>query len=314
MANQEMAAQMSGRSGFIAALDQSGGSTPEALRSYGIQDGAYSSEAEMYRLIHDMRVRIISSPAFTGEKVIGAILFERTMDSQANGVPVPTFLWEQRGVVPFLKIDKGLTTEEDGVSLMKPIEGLDPLLERAAASGVYGTKARSVINRASRTGIAALVEQQFEVAAQVCGHGLMPIIEPEVWIKNPDKKGAEAFLLIELTKQLDGLPAGRKVMLKLTIPDVPDLYRPLTRHNNVMRVVALSGGYGRDEACRRLAENDGIIASFSRALSEGLQHGMSDVEFDEVLAHSIGAIYQASTVKRSIAGEVRLGVAQGGAV
>ena len=297
MALKEMAAQMSEGSGFIAALDQSGGSTPEALRLYGVQDSAYGSEAEMYKLMHEMRVRIMSAPAFTGDKVIGAILFERTMESEAMGKPVPHFLWSERGVVPFLKIDKGLEAEADGVRLMKPIAGLDALLKRAAALGIYGTKERSLINLASQSGIAAVVKQQFEVAAQVYGSGLMPIIEPEVSIKSPDKKGAEAILLTELTKQLDGLPAGQKVMLKLTIPDVKDFYRPLTTHHAVMRVVALSGGYGRDEACERLAENHGIIASFSRALSEGLQHSMSDTDFDRALSHSISAIYQASTLK-----------------
>ncbi len=219
------------------------------------------------------------------------------MDGEVKGRPVPAFLWETRGVVPFVKIDKGLETEKDSVSMMKPIAGLDSLLERAAALGVYGTKERSVINLASQTGIAAIVRQQFEIAAQVYGHGLMPIIEPEALIKSPDKKGAEAILLAELTRHLDGLPAGQRVMLKLTIPDVNDLYRPLTTHKGVMRVVALSGGYRRDEACKRLAKNHGMIASFSRALSEGLQHGMSDAEFNTALAYSIGAIYQASTAK-----------------
>jgi fructose-bisphosphate aldolase class I len=304
MALKEMAAQMGHRSGFIAALDQSGGSTPEALRLYGLHESAYGSEVEMYTLMHEMRVRIMSAPAFTGDKVIGAILFERTMDGEAKGKPVPRFLWSERGVVPFLKIDKGLEAEADGVSLMKPIGGLDALLKRAAALGIYGTKERSLINLASETGIAALVKQQFEVAAQVYGHGLMPIIEPEVSIKSPDKAGAEALLLTELTKQLDRLPAGQKVMLKLTIPDVKDIYRPLTIHKGVVRVVALSGGYRRDEACKRLAGNHGMIASFSRALSEGLQHGMSDADFDTALAHSIDIIYRASTVKRPI-GEKR---------
>ena len=230
MALKEMAAQMGHRSGFIAALDQSGGSTPEALRLYGIQENAYGSEVEMYTMMHEMRVRIMSAPAFTGDKVIGAILFEQTMDGEAKGKPVPRFLWSERGVVPFLKIDKGLEAEADGVSLMKPIGGLDSLLKRAAGLGIYGTKERSLINLASQTGIAALVKQQFEVAAQVYGHGLMPIIEPEVSIKSSDKRGAETLLLTELTKQLDRLPAGQKVMLKLTIPDVKDFYRPLTNH------------------------------------------------------------------------------------
>ena len=297
MANAKMAAQMGGKSGFIAALDQSGGSTPETLRLYGIQDSAYSGEIEMYRLIHEMRVRIMSAAAFTGDKVIGTILFVRTMDGEVEGRPVPAFLWEARGVVPFVKIDKGLEAETDGVCMMKPIAGLDLLLERAVALGVYGTKERSVINLASPKGIEAIVSQQFETAAKVYGHGLMPIIEPEVLIKSPDKKGAEAILLAELTRHLDRLPAGQKVMLKLSIPDVGDLYRPLTTHRGVMRVVALSGGYRRDEACKRLAKNHGMIASFSRALSEGLQHEMSDAEFNQTLGYSINAIYQASTTK-----------------
>jgi fructose-bisphosphate aldolase class I len=297
MVNDKMTAQMSSKSGFIAALDQSGGSTPEALRLYGIQDSAYGNDVEMYKLIHAMRARIISAPAFTGDKVIGAILFERTMNGEVEGRPVPAFLWETRGVVPFLKIDKGLEAEKDGVSMMKPMPGLDALLEHAAAMGVYGTKERSVINLASQTGIEAIVHQQFEIAAQVYRHGLMPIIEPEVSVNSPDKKAAEAILLTELTRQLDGLPAGQKVILKLTIPDVPDFYRPLTAHKGVARVVALSGGYKRDEACKRLAENHGMIASFSRALCEGLQHRMSNAEFDSSLAQSIFAIYRASTVK-----------------
>ena len=297
MADDKMAAQMGGNDGFIAALDQSGGSTPETLRLYGIQDSAYSSEIEMYKLVHEMRVRIMSADAFTGDKVIGTILFERTMDGEVEGRSVPAFLWEARGVVPFVKIDKGLEAETDGVCMMKPIAGLDSLLERAAALGVYGTKERSVIKLASPKGIAAIVRQQFETAAKVYAHGLMPIIEPEVLIKSPDKKGAEAILLAELTRHLDRLPAGQRVMLKLTIPDVDDLYRPLTTHSGVMRVVALSGGYRRDEACKRLAQNHDMIASFSRALSEGLQHEMSDAEFNQTLGYSIAAIYQASTTK-----------------
>ncbi|MGD0104612.1 MAG: fructose bisphosphate aldolase [Rhodopila sp.] len=297
MANDKMMAQMSGKAGFIAALDQSGGSTPGALRLYGIPESAYSGDSEMFKLIHEMRVRIITAPAFTGEKVIGAILFEATMDGEARGKSVPAFLWEERGVVPFLKMDKGLEAEKDGVSLMKPIPGLDALLDRAVKLGVFGTKMRSVINLASKSGIAAIVAQQFELAAQIAGFGLVPIIEPEVSIKSPDKKGAEAILLAELTKHLDAWPADRKVMLKLTIPDVVDLYAPLISHPGVARVVALSGGYSRAEACKRLAAQHGMIASFSRALLEELRHQMSDTEFDTVLAASIDEIYQASTVK-----------------
>jgi fructose-bisphosphate aldolase class I len=297
MANDKMLAQISGKGGFIAALDQSGGSTPGALRLYGIPDSAYSGEAEMYKLMHEMRVRIMTAPAFTGEKVIGAILFERTMDGQAQGKQVPSFLWEDRGVVPFLKVDKGLEAETDGVSLMKPMPELDTLLARAVKLDVFGTKMRSVINLPSKSGIAAVVKQQFDVAGQIAGHGLMPIIEPEVSIKSPDKAGAEAILLQELTRHLDALPASRKVMLKLTIPTVNDLYEGLTKHPRVARVVALSGGYTRADACRMLAANHGMIASFSRALTEGLQVSMSDAAFNTALGAAIDEIYQASTRK-----------------
>jgi fructose-bisphosphate aldolase class I len=297
MINDKMLSQMATKGGFIAALDQSGGSTPGALRLYGIPDSAYSGDAEMFRLMHEMRVRIISAPAFTWDKVIAAILFEATMDGLAQGKPVPTFLWEERSVIPFLKVDKGLEAENDGVSLMKPIPSLDALLARAVKLGIFGTKMRSVINLASKSGIAAIVKQQFDIAAQIAGHGLMPIIEPEVSIKSPDKAGAEAILLAELTKALDTLPEGRQVMLKLTIPDVPDLYAPLISDKRVARVVALSGGYSRAEACQRLTANHGMIASFSRALTEGLTVSMSDAEFNTALAQSIDAIYRASTIK-----------------
>jgi len=292
-----MMAQMAGRDGFIAALDQSGGSTPGALRLYGIPDNAYSNDAEMFRLVHQMRVRIMTASAFTGAKVIGAILFEGTMDSEVRGKPTPAFLWEERGVVPFVKVDKGLDTEKDGVSVMKPMPDLDALLSRAAGLGVFGTKMRSVINVPSKQGIAAVVTQQFDVAARIAQHGLIPIIEPEVSIKSPDKPGAEAILLAELIKKLDALPDGRQVMLKLTIPDVPDLYAPLVNHERVIRVVALSGGYTRADACKRLAANHGMIASFSRALAEDLRHSMSDSVFEGNLARSINEIYLASTVK-----------------
>jgi fructose-bisphosphate aldolase class I len=297
MADDRMMTQMSGKGGFIAALDQSGGSTPGALRHYGIPETAYSGDAEMYRLMHEMRVRIMTAPAFTGDKVIAAILFERTMDGEAKGKQVPAYLWEERGVVPFLKVDKGLEAEADGVQLMKPIPGLDDLLSRAVKLGVFGTKMRSVIAHADEKGIAAIVAQQFQIGAQISAHGLVPIIEPEVSIKAPDKAAAEALLLAALTQRLDALPAGRKVMLKLTIPDVTDLYLPLTKHPGVVRVVALSGGYPRDEACEKLAKQHGMIASFSRALTEGLLVSMSDAEFDAALGASIEQIYQASTVK-----------------
>ncbi len=297
MANDKMTAQMGGKDGFIAALDQSGGSTPKALSLYGIPESAYSGEDEMFRLVHEMRVRIMSAPAFTGDKVIAAILFERTMDGEAGGKPVPSYLWNDRGIVPFLKVDKGLAAEADGAQVMKPIPGLDTLLERAVKLGVFGTKMRSVIAHASPTGVAAVVKQQFEIAEQIARHGLMPIIEPEVSIKSPDKKGAEELLLKELQKGLDALPAGRKVMFKLTLPDVPDFYAPLIKDSRVLRVVALSGGYTRADACKKLAENHGMIASFSRALTEGLKKQMSDEEFDKALAESIDEIYQASRTK-----------------
>lgn len=297
MPSDTMATQITGKEGFIAALDQSGGSTPGALRLYGVPDSAYSGEADMFRLIHEMRVRIMTAPAFTGDKVIGAILFEGTMDGEVEGRPAPSFLWEQRSVVPFLKVDKGLETERDGVSLMKPIPDLDALLARAVKLGVFGTKMRSVINLPSPTGVAAIVAQQFELAARIAEHGLMPIIEPEVSIKSPDKAGAEALLLAELTRHLDALPDGRRVMLKLTIPDVPDAYAGLVDHGRVARVVALSGGYTRAEACERLAANHGVIASFSRALIGDLRHAMSDTAFDATLKQAIDEIYGASTVK-----------------
>ena len=243
MANDKMMAQIADKGGFIAALDQSGGSTPGALRHYGIPESAYSGDAEMFKLMHEMRVRIMTSPAFRGDKVIAAILFEATMDGQAHDKPVPTFLWEDRGIIPFLKVDRGLDVEKDGVNLMKPITGLDELLARAVKLGIFGTKMRSFIKSPSKEGISAIVTQQFEVAAQIAKHGLMPIIEPEVSIKSSQKPDAEAILLSELTNALDGLPSGQQVMLKLTIPDVPDFYAQLIKDPRVVRVVALSGGY-----------------------------------------------------------------------
>ncbi len=293
-----MSTQMRQKPGFLAALDQSGGSTPGALRAYGIPETAYHGDDEMFALMHEMRVRIMTAPAFTGDKVIAAILFERTMDGQAEGKPVPSFLWEDRGIVPLLKVDKGLEAEVDGVSLMKPIGGLDELLARAVKLGVYGTKMRSTINLPNPAGVAAIAKQQFDVALQILAHGLVPILEPEVLIKSPDKKAAEALLLAELTKGLDRVPAGQRVMLKVTIPDVPDLYAPLIADPRVERVVALSGGYPRDEACEKLSHNHGMIASFSRALIDGLTVDMSDAEFDAALAQAIDQIFQASTVKK----------------
>jgi len=297
MANDTMLAQMRDKPGFIAALDQSGGSTPGALRQYGVADDAYGSESDMFRLIHEMRVRIITAPAFTGEKVIGAILFEATMDGTALGKSVPAFLWEERGVVPFLKIDKGLEAEADGVRIMKPVPGLDALLGRAVKAGIFGTKMRSVIERASETGIESVVAQQFDMAERIGARGLVPILEPEVSIRSPDKAEAEALLREQLLAGLDALPQSAKVMLKLTLPDTPDFYLPLTQHPRVVRVVALSGGYARSDACRRLAANHGMIASFSRALINDLRQSMSDEAFDAALAASIDEIWQASANK-----------------
>ncbi|HEY1798779.1 MAG TPA: fructose bisphosphate aldolase [Stellaceae bacterium] len=297
MANDQMTAQMSKKGGFIAALDQSGGSSPGALRLYGVPDTAYSGEAEMFRLIHEMRVRIMTAPAFTGDKVIGTILFEGTMDGEVRGKPTASYLWEDKHVVPFVKVDRGLEPEKDGVQLMRPMPQLDQLCDRAAKLGVYGTKMRSVINLASKEGIAAIVAQQFEVGEQIARHGLMPILEPEVSIKSPDKKGAEAILFDELKKRTDALPAGRQVMFKVTLPDVTDLYTPLANHPGVARVVALSGGYSRADSCQRLAANHGMIASFSRALVQDLRVSMSDSEFETALAQSIDEIHRASTVK-----------------
>ncbi|MPS70548.1 MAG: fructose bisphosphate aldolase [Novosphingobium sp.] len=292
----EMTAKMAGGNGFIAALDQSGGSTPKALAGYGIEEGAWSSEEEMFGLIHQMRARIIASPAFTGDKVIGAILFERTMDGEVTGVPTPQALIA-KGVVPFIKIDKGLEDEANGVQLMKPMPTLDALLARSKALGVYGTKERSVIQSANAEGIAAVVKQQFEIGQQVLSHGMMPIIEPEVNIKSETRAECDTLLLAEILKNLDALPNGVRVMLKLSLPIVPDTFDPLVSHPKVLRVVALSGGYKRPEACAELAKNKGIIASFSRALLEDLRSQMSDAEFDAALADAIDEIFKGSTQK-----------------
>ena len=294
MMNKTMAQQMADKDGFIAALDQSGGSTPKALGLYGVTEDAYSNEEEMFAAIHAMRARIIKSPAFTGEKVIGAILFERTMDGEIDGTPTADYLWDRRGIVPFLKVDKGLMDEDNGVQLMKPMGDLDALLERAVAKNVFGTKMRSVINAANESGIEAIVAQQFEVGKQILGHGLMPIIEPEVNIKISDKAEAEQMLLAAIERHLDSLPAGRQVMLKLSLPTAANHYKPLVDDPRIMRVVALSGGYSRDEANRLLSTNTGVIASFSRALTEGLSHGQSDAEFDATLAATIDSIFEAS--------------------
>jgi fructose-bisphosphate aldolase class I len=294
MTKAEQTAQMRGGKGFIAALDQSGGSTPKALKQYGIAEGAWSNDSEMFDLIHAMRARIIKSPAFTGDKVVGAILFEQTMDRTIDGIPTATYLWENRHVVPFLKIDKGLEAEVDGCQLMKPMPGLDALLDRAAAAGIYGTKERSVISAANAAGIQAVVDQQFAVGAQVIAHGLMPILEPEVTISIADKAEAEDLLQQALLKGLDALPEGRQVMLKLSLPTVANFYAPLVDHPKVLKVVALSGGYSRADANAILAKNRGIIASFSRALSEGLSAGQTDAEFDAMLGEAIASIHAAS--------------------
>ena len=294
MANAEMTKQAAEKDGFVAALDQSGGSTPKALRLYGVEETEYSNDEEMFGKIHEMRSRIIKSPAFTGDKVMGAILFERTMDGEIDGIPTATYLWNERKVVPFLKVDKGLADEANGVQLMKPMPELDGLLERAVSKGIFGTKMRSVINAANPEGVAAIVAQQFEVGKQILSHGLMPIIEPEVTITISDKAEAEDLLRDEILKQLDALPEDKQVMLKLSLPEKANQYQPLIDHPRVMRVVALSGGYSREEANTRLAANTGMIASFSRALTEGLSAKQSDADFDTVLAGTIDSIYQAS--------------------
>jgi fructose-bisphosphate aldolase class I len=294
--NAEMLAKVKNANGFIAALDQSGGSTPGALKGYGYRGDEWSSEDEMYGLIHKMRTRIVSSSEFTGEKILGAILFERTMDGEANGRPVPEYLWS-KGVVPFLKVDKGLADEAEGVKLMKPMPDLDALLERAVEKGIFGTKMRSVIDLANPAGIAQVVGQQFEVARQILRHGLVPIIEPEVSIKSPERAAADEILRDELLRHLDRLPEGDEVMLKLSIPTKPGLFQPLIDHPRVLRVVALSGGFSRSEACRELAKNPGMIASFSRALLEELRQDMSEEEFDRSLKSAIDEIYEASTEK-----------------
>jgi fructose-bisphosphate aldolase class I len=296
MNQQDMMAQMEHGDGFIAALDQSGGSTPGALKGFGHDEEDWSSEEEMFGLIHKMRVRIITSPAFTGDKILGAILFEKTMDGEAEGRPVPDVL-SDRGVVPFLKVDKGLEDEKDGVQMMKPMPGLDDLLDRARSKGMFGTKMRSVIKFADRDGIAAIVRQQFEVGSRILDKGLMPILEPEVSIKSPERAAADQILLDEIEKRLDSSSDDRQVMLKLSIPAEPGLFQPLIRNPRIARVVALSGGFTREEACRELEKNEGMVASFSRALLEGLRHDMSDQQFDRTLADSIDKIYRASTAK-----------------
>jgi fructose-bisphosphate aldolase class I len=293
LVNEQQRERVRTGEGFIAALDQSGGSTPKALALYGIDESAYSSEEEMFDLIHEMRSRIITSPSFNGDKVLGAILFEMTMDRTVEGKDTAAFLWEDKGVVPFLKVDKGLADEVDGAQLMKPIPGLDDLLARAVAKGVFGTKMRSVIARADRAGVDAVVAQQFELGRQILDAGLVPIIEPEVLIASATKAEAEELLKAGILTHLDQLGDGQ-VMLKLSLPTVDDFYRDLVGHPNVLRVVALSGGYPRDEANELLARNHGVIASFSRALTENLSAKQTDEEFDAALAETIGGIYAAS--------------------
>ena len=281
-------------SGFIAALDQSGGSTPKALALYGVKSDAWTDEEGMYRVVHQMRSRIITSPAFNGKRLIGAILFENTMDRDIEGKPTPDYLWEVKNVAPFLKIDKGLEDEHDGVQLMKPNPGLDALLKKAVSKHIFGTKMRSVIKQASASGVKAVVSQQFEVANQIIAAGLVPIVEPEVDIKCPDKTGAEKLLKAEIAAGLETVPAGQVVMLKLTLPEQDNFYREFTQHPRVLKVVALSGGYSLVESNARLARNNGVVASFSRALAEGLFAQQSDAEFNAKLDATIEGIYQAS--------------------
>ena len=292
--NQEQFNKVKSAPGFIAALDQSGGSTPKALRLYGINEDQYSGEEQMYDLIHKMRSRIVTSPSFTGERILGAILFEHTMDRDVEGRGTADYLWNVKKVVPFLKIDKGLADEANGAQMMKPNPELDALLQRAKAKGVFGTKMRSVIKSADAKGIADVVAQQFQVGKQILAAGLMPIIEPEVDIHATDKQGAEKLLKAEILTQLDTLGPDQRVMLKLTIPSVDGFYSDLVKHPKVLRVVALSGGYARDDANEKLSRNPGVIASFSRALTEGLSAQQSDADFNKSLDASIGSIYKAS--------------------
>ena len=292
----EMYEQVRSGQGFIAALDQSGGSTPKALGLYGVDESEYSGDDEMFDRIHEMRTRIVTSPSFTGERIVGAILFENTMDREIDGVGSAAYLWEVKHVVPFLKVDQGLGDEHDGVQLMKPMPGLDALCERAVGKGVFGTKMRSVVKQADAVGIEAIVAQQFEVGEQILGHGLVPIIEPEVDIHCPDKALAEELLREAVGNHLAGVSADQQVMLKLTLPTEADFYRSFVEHPRVLRVVALSGGYSREQANELLARNRGVVASFSRALTEGLTAQMSDAEFDAALDRAIAAIHAASII------------------
>lgn len=292
--NEEQRNVMASGRGFIAALDQSGGSTPKALKLYGISQDSYDGDEQMFDLIHQMRARLITSPSFTGDKILATILFEQTMDRTINGEDSAAFLWKQKHIVPFVKVDQGLSPAENGVQLMKPMTKLDSLLERAAALGIFGTKMRSFIQEPNDEGITAIVDQQFDYANKIAERGLMPIIEPEVSIESPDKPKADSLLVAALSTKLDELPGDRQVMLKLTLPDEDDLYAPLIDHPRVMRVVALSGGYSLAESCAILARNHRLIASFSRALTEGLTAQQTDAEFDEKLGSNIEEIYTAS--------------------
>ena len=292
--NEEQLQKMKAHPGFIAALDQSGGSTPGALRLYGIKEGAWSNEDEMFVIVHQMRTRMITSPSFTGERIIGAILFENTMDRDIEGQPTADYLWNVKRVVPFLKVDKGLAAEKDGVQLMKAMPALSELLEKAKAKRIFGTKMRSVIKQANAPGIKDIVNQQFELAAQIIDAGLVPIVEPEVDIHCPEKAEAEAALKSAILEKLNQLPAGQLVMLKLTLPEQDNFYADSVKHPKVLRVVALSGGYSREEANNRLRRNHGIVASFSRALAEGLSAQQSDAELNAMLDKSIQSIFEAS--------------------
>ena len=292
--NQEQLSQVRSRKGFIAALDQSGGSTPKALKLYGVEESAYSSEAEMFDLVHAMRTRIIKSPVFTSERILGVILFEMTMDRQIDGMGSAEYLWQKKGIVPFLKVDNGLADEVDGAQVMKPIPQLGARIASARSHGVFGTKMRSVIKLANPVGIARVVAQQFELGKEILAGGLMPIIEPEVDIKSPEKEKCEELLREAIIKELDRLSGDQQVMLKLTLPSKANFYKPFVEHPRVLRVVALSGGYSREDANEMLSKNDGVIASFSRALTEGLSANQSDAEFDQMLDSAIEGIYQAS--------------------
>jgi fructose-bisphosphate aldolase class I len=292
--NQEQLEKMKNGDGFIAALDQSGGSTPKALAAYGVAESEYNGEDEMFAKVHEMRERIITAPAFNGEKIIGAILFEKTMDGAIADTPTATYLWNELGVIPFLKVDKGLANEQNGAQVMKPMPELDTLLDRAVSAGIFGTKMRSVINSANAQGIADVIIQQFEVGKQILAKGLVPIIEPEININAPDKAQCEEMMKAEILKHLDALNDDQPVMLKLTLPEAGDFYADLINHKNVVRVAALSGGYDIDEACNLLAQNTGMIASFSRALSNDLRASQSDEEFNDTLQSAIDKIYQAS--------------------